>query len=208
MAELWLASGNRKKRAELERILAPLRVTLRTPDELPAPFAPVEDAPDFAGNAAIKARALARMVRGVALADDSGLCVDVLDGRPGVHSARYGGPGLSDAGRLQRLLDELVDVPDHSRGACFLCSLCLCGPDGTIRAAVTGRCDGVLLRSPRGNGGFGYDPAFVPRACLDEPGPPTFADLDPARKDALSHRGQALRTLLARLQAEPALLQP
>ena len=208
MAEIWLASGNKKKRAELERILAPLRVRLRTPDELPVPFAPVEDAPDFAGNAAIKARALASMVRGVALADDSGLCVDVLGGRPGVHSARYGGPGLSDAERLQRLLDELVDVPDHGRGAYFLCSLCLCGPDGTIRAAVTGRCDGVLLRSPRGRGGFGYDPAFVPRACFDGPGPPTFADLDPARKDALSHRGQALRALLIRLQAEPALLQP
>lgn len=208
MAELWLASGNKKKRAELERILAPLAVTLRTPDELAVPFEPVEDAPDFAGNAAIKARALATLVRGVALADDSGLCVDFLGGRPGVHSARYGGPGLTDAQRLQRLLAEMVDVPDHRRGAHFQCSLCLCGPDGATRVAVTGRCDGVLLPAPRGGGGFGYDPAFVPRACLDESTPPTFAELDPARKDALSHRGQALRALLARLRAAPALLQP
>ncbi len=206
MRELWLASGNKKKRAELERVLAPLAIRLRTPDELQVPFAPDEDQPDFAGNARVKAVALARLARGVALADDSGLCVDALLGRPGVHSARYGGPGLDDRGRLLRLLGEIESVADAQRTARFVCSLCLCGPDGIVRAAVEAACEGVLLRAPRGTGGFGYDPAFVPRDCLGDDVPPTFAELDAARKDALSHRGKALRQLMARLQAEPALL--
>lgn len=206
MRELWIATGNQKKRAELARLLAPLDLRLRTPDELGAPFAPDESAPTFAGNARIKAAALAIAARGVALADDSGLCVDALDGRPGVLSARYGGAGLDDRGRLLRLLAELAPVPAARRTARFVCSLCLCGPDGEVRAAVEGTCDGVLLAAPRGDGGFGYDPAFVPVACLQDVAPPTFAELDPARKDALSHRGNALRSLLARLQREPGLL--
>ncbi len=206
MRDLWIATGNKKKRAELERLLATLSVRLRTPDELGVPFAPVEDQPDFAGNARVKARALAHLAGGVAIADDSGLCVDALGGRPGVLSARYGGPGLDDRGRLLALLAELDRVPAARRTAHFVCSLCLCGADGSVRAAVEGRCDGVLLPAPRGIGGFGYDPAFVALACLGEPVPPTFAELDAARKDALSHRGQALRALLARLAAEPGLL--
>jgi XTP/dITP diphosphohydrolase len=206
--ELWLATGNAKKRAELERLLAPLHVRLRLPVELGGDWAPVEDQPDFAGNARKKARSLARLARGVALADDSGLYVDALGGRPGVLSARYGGEGLNDRQRLLRLLAEIEGVPDGRRTAHFACSLCLCGPDGTVRAAVEGRCDGVLLRAPRGDGGFGYDPAFVARECLLDRSPLTFAELDPARKDALSHRGQALRALLSRLRAEPRLLDP
>jgi XTP/dITP diphosphohydrolase len=98
MAELWIGTNNAKKRAELERMLAPLGVALRTPAELGQPFAPVEDQPDFAGNARVKAQLLARLAHGIALGDDSGLCVDALGGRPGVLSARYGGPGLDDAG--------------------------------------------------------------------------------------------------------------
>lgn len=204
--ELWLASGNPKKRAELQRLLEPLGIALRTPDEIDTTFAPVEDAPDFAGNARIKARELARLVHGFALADDSGLCVDALGGRPGVHSARYGGPGLDDKGRVRQLLQELADVPDERRSAHFACCLCLCGPDGDVRVEVEGRCDGVLLREPRGERGFGYDPIFVARACLDDSPPPSFAQLDAARKDRLSHRGHALRALLQRLIEQPQLL--
>jgi XTP/dITP diphosphohydrolase len=207
-SDLWIASGNKKKRAELERLLAPLGVALHTPDELGVPFAPVEDQPDFAGNARVKAQALARLCGGVTIADDSGLCVDALHGRPGVHSARYGGAGLSDGERLQRLLDELRDVADAARTAHFTCSLCLCGPDGAVRIAVEEHCHGVLLRAPAGSGGFGYDPIFVADGQRGGAPPTTFAALDAASKDQLSHRGRALRALRERLQREPRLLLP
>ena len=207
--ELWIATGNPKKRAELERLLAPLELQLRMPAELAQPFAPVEDAADFAGNARIKASALARLAGGFAIGDDSGLSVDALGGRPGVHSARYGGPGLRDHERVERLLAELAEIQEAPRRtARFTCSLCLCAPDGSVRAAIEAHCEGVLLPAPRGNGGFGYDPIFVPVACLGEPTPPTFAELDAADKDRLSHRGRALRELQRRLVEEPALLQP
>lgn len=205
--DLWLASGNRKKRAELERLLAPLGIRLHTPDELAVPFAPVEDQPDFAGNARKKAGELAMLAGGVALADDSGLCVDALGGRPGVHSARYGGEGLDDRQRLQRLLHELHDVPEP-RQAHFTCSLCLCGPDGRVRAAVEDHCHGALLRQPSGAGGFGYDPIFVADDHRGSGPAPSFAELDAATKDRISHRGKALRRLLARLTLEPQLLAP
>jgi XTP/dITP diphosphohydrolase len=217
MRELWLATGNPKKRAELERLLVPLGIAVRQPGELPAgpgvPFAPVEDAPDFAGNARIKSCALARLAHGVALADDSGLCVDALGGRPGVHSARYGGPGLSDRQRLERLLAELAAVPAPQRTAHFTCSLCLCGPDGEVRLAIEDRCEGVLLADARGSGGFGYDPIFVPlelagTTSAGTAGPPTFATLDAVTKDRLSHRGRALRAFAAALRARPELLAP
>lgn len=196
MPTLWIGTNNKKKRAELERMLAPLGVALRTPDELGQPFDPVEDQPDFAGNARVKASTLARLAGGVALADDSGLCVDALGGRPGVLSARYGGPGLDDRGRLLRLLDELRDVPDPRRTARFVCSLCVCAPDGRVLAAIEDVCEGTLLRAPQGEGGFGYDPIFVPVEFGGDPAR-TFAALDAATKDRLSHRGKALRALAA-----------
>ncbi|GAB4158895.1 MAG: RdgB/HAM1 family non-canonical purine NTP pyrophosphatase [Planctomycetota bacterium] len=208
MRVLWLASGNAGKRAELERLLGPLGIALKTPKDLGVPFAPVEDRQDFAGNARVKAVEFARLAGGVALADDSGLCVDALGGRPGVHSARYGGEGLGDRQRLERLLRELRDVPDDKRGAFFACCLCLAGPDGSIRAEIEGRCSGLLLREPRGRGGFGYDPIFVARASLSRPPARTFAELDPEEKDLLSHRGQALRELVRRIAADQTLLDP
>ncbi len=210
MRELWIATGNKKKLAELERLLRPLGLRLLTPKDLAVAWDPVEDQPDFAGNARKKAQSLAIAAGGIALADDSGLAVDALGGRPGVHSARYGGDGLDDRGRLLRLLDEIRDVQDEKRTARFVCSLCLCGPDGTVRATADGACEGVLLRAPRGHGGFGYDPAFVPVALLGDCGPdasPTFAELDAAQKDALSHRGAALLSLCAKLAAKPSLLE-
>jgi XTP/dITP diphosphohydrolase len=194
MTVLWIASNNDKKRVELERMLAPLGLELRTTRQLGAPFDPVEDQPDFAGNARAKASLLAKLARGIALGDDSGLCVDALGGRPGVHSARYGGPGLDDRARLSRLLDELRSVPAAQRTAHFVCSLCLCGPDGGVLAAIEAFCAGTLLDAPAGSGGFGYDPIFVPRAFAGDP-TKAFAALDAATKDRLSHRGLALRAL-------------
>jgi len=203
MRELWLATNNPKKRAELERLLAPLGITLRLPHELHRAFAPVEDQPDFAGNARQKARLLAELAGGIALADDSGLCVDALGGRPGVHSARYGGEGLNDHQRLDRLLTELTDVPPGRRTAHFTCSLCVCGADGSVLAAIEATCEGTLLLAPTGEGGFGYDPIFVPAEFAGDPAR-TFARLDAGTKDRLSHRGKALRQLCARL---PVLLR-
>ena len=203
MPDLWIASNNEKKRGELTRLLAPLGVTLRTPADLDAEYCPVEDAPDFAGNARIKARMLARLAAGMALGDDSGLCVDALDGRPGVLSARYGGPGLDDRGRLERLLAELRDVPAPRRTARFVCSLCLCDRRGEVLLAVEESCEGTLLTEPSGAGGFGYDPIFVPREFAGD-ADRSFARIGAAEKDRLSHRGKALRGLAERL---PSLLQ-
>jgi len=202
MAELWIGSNNPKKLKELTRLLEPLGITLRTPRELSAPFDPVEDQPDYAGNARKKATLLAHLSGSIALADDSGLCVDALDGRPGVHSARYGGPGLDDRGRLLRLLEELRDVPHERRTARFVCSLCVAAPDGTVLASIEQACEGVLRAEPSGAGGFGYDPIFVPVEHQDDMSQ-SFAVLDAAIKDRLSHRGKALRALVSEL---PTLL--
>jgi XTP/dITP diphosphohydrolase len=195
MNELWIGTNNKKKRAELERMLAPHGITLRTPAELDQPFEPVEDQPDFAGNARKKAQLLAQLAHGIALGDDSGLCVDALGGRPGVLSARYGGPGLDDAGRTRALLAELRSAPTDRRTAHFVCSLCVCGADGAVLAALEERCEGTLLDAPSGVAGFGYDPIFVPTEFRGDPNR-TFAHLDAATKDRLSHRGRALRRLL------------
>lgn len=205
-SKLWIASNNAKKRRELERLFAPLQVQLHTPAELDADFDPTEDQPDFAGNAAVKARALAEIVGEVTIADDSGLSVDALDGRPGVLSARYGGPGLDDRGRLEALLEEMRGVPAAERTAHFTCCICLCGPDGSERLVVEERCEGVLLTEPRGEQGFGYDPIFVANDCLGEQPVPSFAQLSAERKDQISHRGKALRALIAQVQADRSLL--
>lgn len=200
MPELWIASNNKKKTDELRRLLASLPVTLRQPAELGVPFEPIEDQPDFAGNARKKAELLAGMTGALALGDDSGLCVDALDGRPGVHSARFGGPGLDDRQRLAHLLSAIEGVPPAARTAHFVCHICVCDGRGTVRAAIEARCEGTLLETPSGAGGFGYDPIFVPTEFAGDPAC-TFAQLDPATKDRLSHRGKALRELLAVLPA-------
>ncbi|MHC4812870.1 MAG: non-canonical purine NTP pyrophosphatase [Planctomycetota bacterium] len=204
MVDLWIATGNERKRLELDRLLSPLGYSLRLQSEAPALLKVVEDCPDFAGNAAKKARALSSLVSAMAVADDSGLCVDALDGRPGVHSARYAGARATDADRIQKLLRELAGVPDAERTARFVCSVCLTGADGRILAAFECFCEGMILRAPRGHGGFGYDPVFVAQELLTGGAPleqtPSFAELPPERKDAISHRGQALRKLRGFLQ--------
>ena len=195
MPTLWIGSNNQKKLVELTRLLTPLGVELRTPKDLDAPFDPVEDQPDFAGNARKKATLLAELAGAVSLADDSGLCVDAMDGRPGVHSARYGGPGLDDRGRLLKLLEELRDVPHAQRTARFVCHLCVAAPDGTVLAGIERSCEGILRAEPSGDGGFGYDPIFVPVEYQNDMSQ-SFAVLGDDVKDGLSHRGKALRELV------------
>ncbi|MEZ5966209.1 MAG: non-canonical purine NTP pyrophosphatase [Planctomycetota bacterium] len=192
---LWIASANRKKRLELERLLQPLGFDLRGLEAAPQPVRIVEDAPDFAGNARIKAVTLARAVGAPALGDDSGLCVDALGGRPGVLSARYAGADASDDDRVAKILAELRDVPQAQRTARFVCALCVADASGQVLHEVQDTCEGSMASSPRGGGGFGYDPIFVPDATRSESAAPTMAELGAAEKDVVSHRGRALRRL-------------
>lgn len=189
--QTYLASSNPGKIRELRELL------VRTPldlQEYAGYDSPVEDATDYRGNARIKAHALARQLqaRGIsaaALADDSGLEVDALDGRPGIFSARYGGPDADWNRRRELLLEELHGVPGARRGARFVCALALVFPDGeTIE--VQGEVRGRIAEGVRGTEGFGYDPVFFypPRQC-------TFAELTPREKNAVSHRRAAVDAL-------------
>ncbi len=204
--DLWLATGNRKKRVELERLLAPLGYRIRTLDEAPAGIEMVEDRPDFAGNAAVKATALARAVHAFAIGDDSGLCVDALGGEPGVRSARWAGLDATDADRIAKLLTVMRGRRDRS--ARFVCNICLASPDGSVVAHFEDACEGVILDAPRGEHGFGYDPAFAPLHQPPSDLPLSFAQLDAAAKDRISHRGRALRQLLEHLARHPLASTP
>ncbi len=203
--DLFFGTGNAGKLRELLRLVDGLPIRVITPAELPGPLPEVvEDGATFAENAAKKAAAFARHAGLVALADDSGLCVDALGGAPGVISARWSeaeAPGLVGAARdlanNDKLLRALAGVQKDQRGAAYLAVLALAGPDGSILASVAGRCAGRIGRAPRGAGGFGYDPLFVPEGRAL-----TMAELSFEEKDALSHRGAAFRALwpaLARL---------
>jgi XTP/dITP diphosphohydrolase len=150
---------------------------------------PAEDAPDFVGNARIKALAAARTTGLPALADDSGFCVVALGGRPGVHSARWAGPGKDFAAAMARVQSEIGAVAD--RTAWFIAALCLGWPDGHTEAFV-GRVDGIAVWPPRGTRGFGYDPMFLPGG-----GTETFGEMEPAAKHAVSHRARAFAQLVA-----------
>jgi XTP/dITP diphosphohydrolase len=159
---------------------------------------PVEDGVTFAENALIKARAAAAHTGLVALADDSGICVDVLGGAPGVFSARWSGRHGDDAGNLALLLAQLADVPDRHRGAHYTCAIALVRPDENRTGherTVEGEWHGTLARAPRGSNGFGYDPAFVPNG-----GSLSAAELDPATKNADSHRARAFRAMIPVLE--------
>jgi len=187
VSRVLLATRNRAKLAELRRILASLEVMGL--DEVPPYPEPVESGLTFADNALLKARSGARASGLPAVADDSGIAVDALNGMPGVFSARWAGKHGDDLANLRLLLGQVAAVPDAALGAAFVCAAALVLPDG--REFVThGRQPGRLVREPRGDGGFGYDPIFVADG-LDR----TNAELAPAEKDAISHRGKAFRAL-------------
>jgi XTP/dITP diphosphohydrolase len=192
VTRVFLASRNAKKLAEMERILRQHlpSVEVLGLDDVPPYDEPVEDQPTFEGNALLKARAALAHTGLPSLADDSGLCVDALNGMPGVLSARWAGPPKSDARNNELLLAQLEDVPDERRGAHFTCCVAFCAP-GADEILVEGRMPGRVIRETRGTGGFGYDVLFV---ADDHPGP-TTAELSIEDKDAISHRGKALRQL-------------
>ncbi|HET7880557.1 MAG TPA: non-canonical purine NTP pyrophosphatase [Acetobacteraceae bacterium] len=186
--QLVLASHNQGKLVELDDLLSPLGVAAVSAGALGLPE-PVEDAPDFVGNARIKALAAARASRLPALADDSGFCVAALGGSPGVHSARWGRAEGSFAAAMARVVREMRDAHDHR--AWFIAALCLAWPDGVTDTFV-GRVDGTVSWPPRGDKGFGYDPMFVPTGAAQ-----TFGELDAAEKHTVSHRARAFAQLLA-----------
>ncbi len=191
---LLLATNNRGKLAEFKRLLAPIHLT--TPDEIGVQLTVVENGETFADNATLKAQAFADASGSIALADDSGLEVDRLEGAPGVHSARYGGEGLDDAGRCRLLLRNLSATPRREdRTARFRCCLVAVAPDGRSCTAE-GCCEGFIAVTAAGDDGFGYDPVFY----LPDYGC-TIAELEPTDKDAVSHRARALEALLPGLKA-------
>jgi XTP/dITP diphosphohydrolase len=193
---LVLATRNPAKLRELARILGssvPLTDLLEFPG---APDVP-ETGATFEENALLKARAVARYTGRPAVADDSGLCVDALNGMPGVLSARWAGAHGDDRANLQLVLTQVADVPDARLGAQFVCAAALVLPPGAPAGAapdewvVTGQVAGRLTRIPRGSGGFGYDPIFLPDGSEL-----TTAEMTPEAKDAISHRGRAFRALV------------
>ena len=198
MPEVFLASRNVKKLGELERILTDVVPGIRVLglDDVTAYPEPIEDQATFAGNALVKARAGFAATGLVTLADDSGLCVDALNGMPGVLSARWSGKPKSDARNNELLLDQLDDVPDERRQAHFTAAVAVCHAGGEF--VVTGEMPGRVIRELRGTDGFGYDVVFVPD---DTDGDRTSAELSKAEKDAISHRGKALREVAVRLRS-------
>jgi XTP/dITP diphosphohydrolase len=189
-----LASANRGKLRELATLLAPLSLQLIAQDELGIGPA-AETGTTFVENALLKARHAARHAGLPALADDSGLEVEALGGRPGVWSARFAGEGASDGENLRKLLAELEDVPDGYRQARYQCVIVWVRSVGDQAPLIAhGFWDGRIARTPRGHGGFGYDPVFVPAGSQH-----SAAEMSAAAKNAVSHRGQALRALVAML---------
>jgi len=200
---LWVATANKKKAEELRRILSPLGYELRTLEDLSEPIQIIEDAPDFFGNAMKKAATLARATGTPAIGDDSGLCVDALGGRPGIHSARYAGVDANDGDRIAKILREMEAVSADQRSARFVCCICLVDKDGEIIATFEEYCEGTILMASQGSGGFGYDPIFSAQEHANQLSPTSFAELSPEEKDSISHRGQALRRLTAHIESHP-----
>lgn len=186
-----IATNNPGKVREFCRILKPLGFTVYSLKDLELRAEVEETGSTFRENALLKASALMRLSKLPAIADDSGLCVDALDGAPGVYSARYGGEGLSDGARTDLLLAGMRHVPREKRTARFISAICCVFPDGT-KLEAEGACEGYIGYEKRGVNGFGYDPVFMV-------GERSFAELSDSEKDRISHRGKALRSFVKML---------
>ena len=194
MKELLVASGNKGKLREFGKLLQGVVDTILSPADFPGLPEVEEDGETFEANAIKKARSAAIFTGKPVLADDSGLVVDHLDGRPGVYSARFAGEGAKDADNNALLLRELDGVPGERRGAAFHCVIALCRPDGSCQT-FDGMLEGEILEAPRGEGGFGYDPLFLVPGYGQ-----TFSELPLEIKNAISHRGRAMQQLKEALQ--------
>jgi XTP/dITP diphosphohydrolase len=184
---LVIATHNAGKLREIADLLTPHGLQVISAGQLGLPE-PAEDAPDFVGNARLKARAAATVANLPALSDDSGFCVAALDGAPGVHSARFAGPDKNFTRAMADIHAQIKDAEDQR--AWFICALCLAWPDGHTETFV-GRVDGTIAWPPRGTVGFGYDPMFVPQG-----GSQTYGEMDPAEKHATSHRARAFAQIM------------
>jgi XTP/dITP diphosphohydrolase len=193
MPELLIATNNAGKLREYRAIIGGLPLTLLSLADVGVTVDVAETGATFAENAAIKASEYARLANISTLADDSGLSIDHLDGRPGVHSARYAGENATDRDRIDKVLSEMSSV--ENRSARFVCVAALADDTGAIVAAVNGTCEGTLTTEPRGLSGFGYDPIFLP-AGFDK----TFAELDQETKNRISHRAIAASKIIPFLQ--------
>lgn len=187
ITELVLASGNKGKLAEFQRLLDGLDVQIHSMKEYPEIGEIVEDGSTFAENALIKARAVCKATGKPAMADDSGLAVDALNGAPGIYSARFAGEQRSDADNNAKVLQLMETVADADRTARFFCVIAIVLPDGR-EYTVEGTCEGIILHALRGEGGFGYDPLFYVESMNK-----TFAELTMEEKNRISHRGHANR---------------
>jgi XTP/dITP diphosphohydrolase len=197
--EVVIATRNPGKFREIKAILSSLPLKFLSLEDFPDIPDVVEDGATFAENAGKKARTIADFTDRPAIADDSGLAVDALQGRPGVFSSRYAGENATDRERYQKLLEEMASIPEGQRQARFVCTVAVALPRGRMEV-VEGECRGRITFAPRGKGGFGYDPIFfVPE--FDK----TMAELDPEEKNRISHRARALEKLKALL---PAFLSP
>ena len=190
--ELVIATSNKGKIVELHSLLASLPLRLRSLAEFPGIMEVEESGQTFIDNAVLKASGYAGQTGLWTLADDSGLEVDALGGAPGVFSARYGGEGATDAERVLRLLGELSECDGQERLARFICVIAIADPQGRIANLSTGKCEGQIALAPRGRGGFGYDPIFIPRGFNQ-----TFGELPAEIKERISHRALALEDALA-----------
>lgn len=184
--KIFIATKNLKKLTELERILIPMGFEVLSQKDFDSDFSePIEDGTTFEENAIIKAKDGLKNTGLISVADDSGICVDYLDGAPGIYSARYSGEHGDDASNNQKLLQELDGVPMEERTARYVAAIACVFPDGR-RFTVRGECEGKIAFEPHGDGGFGYDPYFI-----SELGP--MGELTPEQKDSISHRGKALK---------------
>ncbi len=196
LGDFILGTHNRKKREELDFLLRPHGFHVRTLDDFPTALEVDEDGTTFAANAAKKANEQAIHLGDWVLGEDSGLCVDALQGAPGVYSARFAGPDATDATNNRRLLEQLAGLPREKRTGHYVCHMSLSDPDGKIRIDCEATCRGILRTQPAGAGGFGYDPLFeIPEYHV------TFGELGPHVKAVLSHRARASRMFLPRLLA-------
>src|SRR6185369_15015050 len=195
LSKILIGTTNQGKICELRELLASLPVELIGLNDIDVNVEVKETGMTFAQNAALKAREYARMSMLCALADDSGLEVRALDNRPGVMSARYGGEGTSFAGKIRMLLEELAVCSDTDRSAQFLCVMSLAASSGDILFEAEGICRGTLAKEPRGTGGFGYDPIFIPDGYRL-----TFGELASDIKQQISHRARAAQKIIRYLQ--------
>lgn len=192
--QVIVATGNKGKLREFERIFAPLGIEVIAQGALYPELCVEETGTTFAENAFLKAEAVHRLSGKAAVADDSGLCVDALDGAPGIYSARYAGEETPYPEKMKKLLGALRGVPVDWRTARFVAHICYIGETGE-RIDVEGVCAGYIGHEPRGENGFGFDPIFMV-------GNQSFSELDDAKKDEISHRGKALRELAERLKEQ------